>query len=249
MQQPSSGQGWPQQGQSPYGQPSSQPLPQPKWQEQPESQSQPYYQPMPPSQPLSPPYQQAQPVPPQYQQPQPQMMPPQMQQPQPMYQQPVYMPQPQPVMVNNVVQVNVQQKGPGFLVRALYFIFIGYWFGFFWLNLGFFLCALIITLPLGLMMLNRLPQVMTLKPAGTSTNVNVTTVANAGGVTNVVQVNVGGTQQVNMLIRAIYFLFVGWWAGYIWACIGYLLCCLIVTIPVGVMVFDRLPAVLTLRRN
>jgi uncharacterized membrane protein YccF (DUF307 family) len=171
---------------------------------------------------------------------------------QPMYQQPYNPQQPVPMM-NMMVNVNVQQQGPGFLVRALYFCFIGWWAGFFWLNLGFFLCALIITLPVGLIMLNRLPQVMTLKPAGTRTNVNVSTMTMQSPMGPMMQqnvnVNVGGTQQQSFLIRAIYFLLVGWWVGYIWAYIAYACCLLIVLLPVGVMMFDRLPMVLTLRRN
>jgi hypothetical protein len=58
------------------------------------------------------------------------------------------------------------------------------------------------------MMLNRLPQVMTLKSPGTSTNVNVSTVAisQTGGNVMVqnINVNVGGTQQHNFLLRAFY---------------------------------------------
>jgi len=181
--------------------------------------------------------------------PQQQIYQPPMQQP---MQQPYSLQQPVPVM-NTMVNVNVQPQGPGFLVRALYFCFIGWWAGFFWLNLGFFLCALIVTLPVGLIMLNRLPQVMTLKPAGTRTNVNVSTMTMQSPMGPMMQqninVSVGGTQQQSFLIRAIYFLLVGWWAGYLWANVAYICCLLIVLLPVGVMMFDRLPMVLTLRRN
>jgi len=227
-----------------------------------------------PSQPMYPPQQQMQPGPlgeqwhgPQQQQPaypQPQYQSPPMQQPAPYPppgMQPMYPPQgAQPMMQQTtVVNVNVQHKGPGLFVRAIYYIFIGWWLGFFWLNLGFFLCFLVVTLPLGLIMLNRLPQVMTLRPAGTSTNVNVATtqVATSGApgqpgqmvsVQNI-NVSVGGTQQMNFLVRAVYFVFVGWWAGYLWANLAYLLCLFIVTLPVGLIMFNRLPMILTLRRN
>lgn len=71
---------------------------------------------------------------------------------------------PPPPMMQQTLNVNVQHGSQhGFITRALYFIFIGWWFGFFWLNLGFALCATVILLPLGLMMLNRLPQVLTLQ--------------------------------------------------------------------------------------
>lgn len=153
------------------------------------------------------------------------------------------------------VNVNVQRSSPGFLVRALYFLFIGWWLGLFWLNVGFGLCAFIITLPLGLVMLNRLPQIMTLRSPGTSTRVNVSTLmqsATPNGpamMVNNVNISIGGTQQHNFFVRALYFLLVGCWAGYIWANLAYLCCVSILLLPLGVMMFDRLPMVLTLRRN
>jgi uncharacterized membrane protein YccF (DUF307 family) len=173
---------------------------------------------------------------------------------------------PQPLMaappvnvMNTNVNVNIQKQGPGFLMRALYFVFIGWWAGLIWLNIGFGLCALVVTLPLGLMMLNRLPQVMTLRSPGTSTSVNVATtsamipgaVPGQAYMTQQVNVNVtvGGTRQYSFLIRALYFIFIGWWAGYLWANLAYFCCLTLVLLPVGVMMFDRLPMVLTLRKN
>ena len=62
------------------------------------------------------------------------------------------------------------------------------------------LCVTIIGLPVGLFMLNRMPQVVTLKP--TRTNLLVTPSG------EVVQLNV---PQVPFLLRAIYFVLIGWW--------------------------------------
>lgn len=167
-------------------------------------------------------------------------------------------------MTSTVVNVNVQQKGPGLLIRAIYFLFIGWWLGYFWLWLGFFLCGLIVTLPLGLAVLNRLPQVLTLRPAGTdaqtSVAVSTTTMAASPAIPGTpgamtmaqtvnVNVTVGGTRQINFLVRILYFLFIGWWVGLFWANLGYALCLLIVTLPVGLMMLNRLPMVLTLRKN
>ena len=139
-------------------------------------------------------------------------------------------------------------------MRFRRFLFVGWWAGLFWLNLGFALCALIVTLPLGLMMLNRLPQIMTLKASGTSTSVNVSTVNMQqpyGGNVMVqnINVNIGGTQQHSFLIRAVYFVFVGCWLGYLWANLAYFCFVTLLLLPVGIMMFDRLPMVLTLRRN
>ena len=151
--------------------------------------------------------------------------------------------------MNNVVVVHVNKSSPGFLVRALWYIFIGCWLGFFWLNVGYLLCFTVVGLPLGLIMLNRLPWVLTLRPTSQNVNVNVSTTANMTANTTTTMVNIGGTQQYSMLVRALYFVFIGCWAGYIWACIGYVLCLCIVTIPLGLVMLNRLPAVITLRRN
>jgi uncharacterized membrane protein YccF (DUF307 family) len=159
--------------------------------------------------------------------------------------------------MSTTVNVNVQQKGHGLFIRTIYFLCIGWWAGYFWLSLGFSLCMLIVTLPLGLAMLNRLPQVLTLRPAGTQTQTQVsvnTAIAGGAGAMGMAQtvnvnVNISGTRQTNFLIRALYFLFIGWWAGWFWANLGYLLCIMLVTLPIGLMMLNRLPMVLTLRKN
>lgn len=168
---------------------------------------------------------------------------------QPMYPQPMQA----PVQVSAVnVNVNTQQGNNG-CVRALYFVFVGWWVGFWCLQLGFLLCAFIITLPLGLVILNRIPQIMTLKPVTKTvqTNVNVTSVQAGGMAVNTVNVNVNVTdvQQRPFLLRALYYIFVGCWAGYLWANLAYLLCLTLVGLPLGIVMFNYLPVVLTLRRN
>lgn len=238
------------------------PSQQPPVQQPPEGTYQPPQQYAPPTPLPGQPYQQAQ-AQPQFHYPQPPQAQPYLQQPmmqqQTPYPQPApmyYQPQGAPVMVSNV-NVNVQGKsGPGFVARALYFCFIGWWLGFFWLQIGFALCVLIVTLPLGLVMLNMLPTVLTLRPRSSGTSVNVSTVAvqpGAPGMPGVmvqnVNVNVGGKAQQSFLVRAVYFCFVGWWAGYLWACLGYGLCVLVVTLPLGLMMLNRLPTVLTLQKN
>jgi uncharacterized membrane protein YccF (DUF307 family) len=183
---------------------------------------------------------------PQYMTPGQQMCPPptqQYSQHMPMYP-PMYAPQ-----VNNVVMVHVNNSNQSFLVRVLWYVFIGWWLGFFWLNVGYFFCYAVIGLPLGLVMLNRLPWILTLRPASQDVHVNVNTTASTTTNMMTTTVNIGGTLQYSMLVRSLYFVFVGSWAGYIWACVGYALCLFIVTIPLGLIMLNRLPAVLTLRKN
>jgi uncharacterized membrane protein YccF (DUF307 family) len=70
-----------------------------------------------------------------------------------------------------VTQVNADgsarsryQSAPqiSWLLRFLYFVLIGWWFSLIWSLLGWLLCVTIIGLPLGVLMLNRLPNVTTL---------------------------------------------------------------------------------------
>ena len=49
-------------------------------------------------------------------------------------------------------------------------------------------------------------------------------------------------------IRAIWFIFVGWWAGAIYMGIAWFLCVIIITLPVGLWLFNRIGAVMTLLR-
>jgi len=48
------------------------------------------------------------------------------------------------------------------LLRLIYFILIGWWFSLIWALLGWLCCVTIIGLPIGVLMLNRLPEVTTL---------------------------------------------------------------------------------------
>jgi uncharacterized membrane protein YccF (DUF307 family) len=48
------------------------------------------------------------------------------------------------------------------LVRLIYFVLVGWWLSLGWSLVGWFLCVTIIGLPLGVLMLNRLPTVTTL---------------------------------------------------------------------------------------
>lgn len=62
-------------------------------------------------------------------------------------------------------RIRAQYSGPrqhGWLLRLIYFILIGWWFSLLWAVVGWLLCVSIIGLPIGVLMLNRLPEVTTL---------------------------------------------------------------------------------------
>jgi uncharacterized membrane protein YccF (DUF307 family) len=141
-----------------------------------------------------------------------------------------------------VVIVGPQRQGPGLITRGLYFIFVGWWLGALWTGLAWMLNATIIGLPLGLMMINRLPQVMTLARAASGMRVTV-----AGGAT---VVQYGAAQQYSFLVRAVYFLLVGWWFSGLWLGLawGILAGTVGLGLPLSFWMFNRAPAITTLAR-
>lgn len=139
-------------------------------------------------------------------------------------------------------QVTVRASpGPPLLIRVLWFILIGWGLTGVWILVAWFLNLTIIGLPLGLWMLDRVPQVLTLKPSGGV----IVTQSRSGQI----WVQYGNVPQRSWLIRLPYFVLIGWWLSLIWAGIAWLLCASIVGLPIGIWMLHRLPAVTTLWRG
>jgi uncharacterized membrane protein YccF (DUF307 family) len=145
---------------------------------------------------------------------------------------------PQPPDLPRTV-VSTRSSGPGLFVRTLWFIFIGWWLTALVNVLAYVIALTIVGLPLAFMIFNRLPTILTLRPR------TVHTTHDAGGVTYVTASTV---PQRSFLLRTVYFLLVGWWFGAIWSLLAWLLCVSLIGLPFGVMMYNRLPAVMTLRR-
>jgi hypothetical protein len=164
---------------------------------------------------------------------------------------PAYQPIPPVQIVNNIsvtsspaaVAVMIDRPaGPPLLLRLLYFLLVGLWFGALWTVLSWLLIVSILGLPLGLYMLNRLPLVMTLKPPTTETRVSV----QAG----VVVLRHGRVAQRPLVLRGVYFLTVGWWASLVWLLIAWTLIVgtLGLGLPLAFWMINRVPAITTLAR-
>jgi uncharacterized membrane protein YccF (DUF307 family) len=124
-----------------------------------------------------------------------------------------------------------------FLLRVIWFFAFGWELTAGWILVAWVLNLTVVGLPLGVWMLNRVPQVLTLK-------------ARPG----MWQEDKSGrryqdVKQAPFLLRAVYFLLIGWWLSLLWAVVGYLLCVTIVGLPLGVMMLNGLPAVTTLQRG
>lgn len=146
-------------------------------------------------------------------------------------------------MTESSYQMNTSVQGPGCLVRVLYFIFIGWWLGLIWILGAWFFNLTIIGLPLGLAMINSIPQVMTLRPVRVQTTVVVKDGAPVLRQTAV--------RQHSFLLRALYFILIGFWLSFVWMLLAwvFLLVTLGLALPLSFWMFDRVPAVTTLART
>jgi uncharacterized membrane protein YccF (DUF307 family) len=145
-------------------------------------------------------------------------------------------------MSNSSVPVQLTNPGPGCLVRGLYFIFIGSWLGLIWILVAWLFNLTIIGLPIGLAMINRVPQVMTLKPVRVQTTVTVRDGAPV--------VNQTPLKQNPFLLRALYFIVIGFWLSLVWMLLAWLFTgvTLGLALPLSFWMFDRVPAITTLAR-
>jgi len=134
-----------------------------------------------------------------------------------------YMNSPRPIIV---------RKQPGCIIQLLFFIFIGWWLGALAISVAYFFFVTVIGIPLGVMIINKIPLLMALRETEP-------------------MVSVYGLrmQQYNFFLRAVWFLLVGWWAALVWLTLGYLMACTIIGMPIGFWMFDKAPAILTLRRR
>lgn len=133
--------------------------------------------------------------------------------------------------------VVADHKNPGCLVQLLWFVLIGWWLGQIWIGIAWLLMVTIVGIPFGVIMLNGLPQVIALR---SGTGLAVRTV---GGSTTVTSL-----PQYPLVLRAIYFILIGWWLAGIWIELAYLACVTIIGLPLGFWMFDRVPAIVSLRR-
>ncbi|RXK49475.1 YccF domain-containing protein [Halorientalis pallida] len=137
-------------------------------------------------------------------------------------------------MVTNQVSQSVGQRS--LLVRAAWFLLIGWWATGIWMGVAWLLNVTIVGIPLGIKMINQVPTVVSLKRRPG------TLVASAD------EIRTQHREQRSLLVRAVWFLLIGWWASGIWMGVAYLLTVSIVGLPVAVWMYDRLPAVVSLYR-
>jgi hypothetical protein len=145
-------------------------------------------------------------------------------------------------MSTSAPAVQPPESGPGLVLRAIWFVFVGWWLGQLTLFVGWFLTVIVITLPLGLYLLNRLPQITTLRSASREWVTEQT----ASGAT---VVHAAEQRQRNLLLRALYFVAIGWWFSLVWLEVAWLCGIALVLLPLSFWMFSKSAAVMTLRRT
>lgn len=135
------------------------------------------------------------------------------------------------------VVVNVRTHG--IIVRALYYIFIGWWFGLVWALLSWLMYATVIGAPLGVKMMNRIPGAISLK----AREKDVKVVGEDSGY-KVTEVD---REQHAWWVRVLYYP-IGLVLSLFAILLGWALCAALITLPLGIFVFNKVPAIASLRR-
>jgi uncharacterized membrane protein YccF (DUF307 family) len=126
-----------------------------------------------------------------------------------------------------------------FIFRVIWFFVLGWELTGLWILAAWILNVTIIGLPVGLWMIDRVPQVLTLKAQRGVWELDV-----KKGRSRYVAV-----EQYSWLIRGLYFVFIGWWMSLLWAASAWILCATIIGLPIGVLMLHALPMVTTLQRG
>lgn len=117
-----------------------------------------------------------------------------------------------------------------FLTRALWFVVVGWWATVIVVNVAWVCMATVILIPVGVKLVNLVPTVLTLAEPRSLSDAE-----SARG-------------QRSLLLRAIYFLLIGWWFSLLWANAAAILAITVIGIPIAFWMFNRLPFVTSLYR-
>ena len=115
-------------------------------------------------------------------------------------------------------------------VRGIWFVLVGWWLTPIVVNLAWALNVTVILAPIGIKLINLVPTALTLQEPRSFTNPDI-----ARG-------------QHSLLVRAIYFVFIGWWFSFLWANVAAFLAITIIGLPIAIWMVNRLPFVTSLYR-
>lgn len=134
------------------------------------------------------------------------------------------------------------KTGPSMLVRAVWFVFIGWWLSGLSMFVAWLFGISIVGLPLTFYIVNRLPTVLTLRPR----RERYLLVQGGDGIHRYERI---ATEQTSFVVRLAYFGVVGWWLSGFWMLAAWVMCVSIIGFPLGLMMVNRVPYVMTLHRG
>ena len=146
----------------------------------------------------------------------------------------------QPPSQGSNIVVMSDSPEPNILLRVVWFVFVGWWFSFWAIVLATVLQLTIIGIPCAIWVINRIPQIMTLK---SSRRLQVSN--NDFGVT---VIGYSDREQRRLWVRAIYYVLVGWWATFVGLLLLWIAGILIITLPISFWMAGQTGKVQTLRR-
>jgi uncharacterized membrane protein YccF (DUF307 family) len=132
------------------------------------------------------------------------------------------------------------KSGPNILVRAIWYLFVGWWLTGIVAVIAWLALITIIGIPVGFYLINRLPTFLTLPP-----RTREWIQAVEGEMTVVTE---RGRPQINPILRGIWFLLVGWWLSAIWMLGAWLVSLTVIGIPIAVLMYNRTPFIASLYR-
>lgn len=119
------------------------------------------------------------------------------------------------------------------LVRAVWFVFVGWWATGIALGVAWVMNLSVILLPVGIKIINKVPMILSLKQPESQEEF---------------MLEEGSPESPNFLVRGAYFIFIGWWASGLWMAAAYVLSLSIVGIPFAVKMYNKLPYITSLKR-
>ena len=137
-----------------------------------------------------------------------------------------------------VVETN---KNPGCLLQILWFALVGWWLGQIWMFVAWIFMVTIIGIPVGIAMLNNISKVFALREP--TERVMVRSVTDGRLTQRELE-----PPQINIVVRALYFILIGWWLTAAWMELAYAICLTVIGLPIGFWMFDRVPMILTLKQ-
>lgn len=136
------------------------------------------------------------------------------------------------VNVSAAPSVIMMRRKTNPIVQLLWFLAVGWWAAALAVCLAYLLILTILGIPLGIALLNKIPGIIALRDPGQP-----------------IQFLNAPTSQRNFFVRMLWFVLIGSWLAAIWMSLAYLVCITILGLPLGLWMFDKAPAVLTLRRS